>query len=207
MLLHKTDNEDRFWSGMGVNDANEWGFFVRSRFGKKRSYLLQCVIIPTGSQKWFFSFSSFVEDFSFLSMCGGGSENAQRRTIRGRSRAINLDSFLICKTSSCSMYVPPPPTNHPMSPIIQFREASDHNKINLSLFSQIGTEKFHPSSIFWWIFVSISSNHAKAFFDAFEPIRRWRKLWDFAIGWKVWGNQSKTFANLHLWSTQVTAPW
>ena len=65
------------------------------------------------------------------------------------------------------MYVPPPPMNHPMSPIIQFREASDHNKINLSLFSQIGAAKFHPSSTFWWIFVSISFNHAKALFDAF----------------------------------------
>ena len=143
----------------------------------------------------------------FFFFVNAESENAQRKTIRGRSSAINLDSFLICKTSSCSMYVPPTPMNHPMSPIIQFREASDHNKINLSLFSQIGAAKFHPSSTFWWIFVSISFNHAKALFDAFEPIRRWRKLWDLAIDWKVWGNQSKSFANLHLWSTQVTAPW
>ena len=108
----------------------------------------------------------------FFFFVNAESENAQRKTIRGRSSAINLDSFLICKTSSCSMYVPPPPMNHPMSPIIQFREASDHNKINLSLFSQIGADKFHPSSTFWWIFVSISFNHTKALFDAFEPIRR-----------------------------------
>ena len=126
MLLHKTDNEDRFWSGMGVNDANEWGFFVRSRFGKKRSYLLQCVIIPTGSQKWFFFLLFFCGRLFFLSMCGGGSENAQRRTIRGRSRAINLDSFLICKktsSSSCSMYVPCMQMIHPISHIIQFTES------------------------------------------------------------------------------------
>ena len=29
-----------------------------------------------------------------------------------------------------------------------------------------------PPPLFWWIFVSISCNHTKALFDAFEPIRR-----------------------------------
>ena len=68
----------------------------------------------------YFLFHLLWKTYLFVSM--GWSENAQRRTIRGRCRVIiNLDSFLICKKtpSSCSMYVPAQ-MDHPINHIIQF---------------------------------------------------------------------------------------
>ena len=122
--------------------------------GKKRGYLLQCVIILAWGQKALFLL--LLKTFLFVIV---GSENAQRRTIRGRCRAINLDSFLICKTpTSCSM-------DAPSRWIFQYKphypitESSYHNDLSqCKIYKNINWNR--------WNFSSVSFNRPKVFFDA-----------------------------------------
>ena len=139
---------------MRMNEVSLWPDLVWEEATRHRPNLKPKDII--------FPFLLFRKTFLFVNV---RAENAQRSTIRGRSRTINLDSFLICKTSSsCSMYVP-------RRGIIQYKPHYPIYRI-ITMKSICQSKILHKIQLKYKrmkIYVNgnlVSFNHLKAFFDA-----------------------------------------
>ena len=162
---------------------------------------MQCVIILAWGQKALFLL--LLKAFLFVIV---GSENAQRRTIRGRCRAINLDSFLICKTpTSCSM-------DAPSRWIFQYKphypitESSYHDNVMICHNAKSTRIEIEIDGTFPRL-VSIVQKSSLMHLSNHE-MKKVSRLCNWLESQRSWvAINPKVFAKLHLWWKQVTASW